>query len=113
MFNSNSTLAHASAFGIRYVDLPREAVPVRPRGGGLRRFALVTIAAATVLIAAIGFSQQPGAAAPALKAPPVPAADPDVQWRPSLVPLQGGVSVAFPKPGLIVAPKPPGRVPTA
>ena len=113
MFNSNSTLAHASAFGIRYVDLPRDAVPVRPRGGGLRRIALVTIVAATLLIAAIGFTQQPRAAAPALKAPQVPAA-PEVQWRPSLIPLQGGVSVAFPKPGLIiVAPNPPGRVPTA
>ena len=136
-FHSSPPLAASPQ--IRYVDLPRDAVSVRRSGASLRRIAVVTIAAATLLVAAIGFAnaapiapnrvtddgrilgefrlapgnQQPPGYVLAPKAPSVPG-DAGDQWRPSLVPLQGAVSVAIPKPdSVIFAPKPPGRVPAA
>ena len=117
---------------IRYIDLPRNAVSVRRNGASLRRVAVVTIAAATLLVAAIGFASAAGAApdatidrdpvAPAvpwrpslIPAPGAGVANPvQDQWRPSLIPDQGEVSLAVPKPGSVIfAPKPPGRVPAA
>ena len=121
---------------IRYVDPPRDAMPVRRGGATLNRVAIVAAAAATLLVAAIGMAAAAGAgpdrvvdgdpAVPAVQWRPslIPApgsggAGPDldepvVQWRPSLIPDQGGVSLAIPKPGdVIFTPKPPGRVPAA
>ena len=128
---------------IRYVDSPRNAVPVRRSGQALVKAALVSAAAAVLLVAGIGIAQAipaaPGSVAnpdavlgefrlgPGNQQPPgyvvslgkvsdqpVPEREPAVQWRPSLVPVQGETSLAIPKPGvIIVAPKPPGRVPTA
>jgi hypothetical protein len=98
---------------IRYVDPPRNAVPVRRSGQALVKAALVTAAAAFLLVAGIGFAQAvpaapdrvtdagpvrgefrlgagnqqpPGYEVP-LKPQLVPE-DTDVQWRPSLVPLR-------------------------
>jgi hypothetical protein len=56
----------AHLFNIRYVDPPRDAVPVRRRGRTIRRFALGFAAGAVLVAAAIGFAEAarsaPGAA---------------------------------------------------
>ena len=128
---------------IRYVDPPRGAVPVRRHSRVVRRVAVVATTAAILLVAAIGVAAAartgpghdidsgpvpgefrlgpgnqlpPGYVVPLGKGSdePVPVVEPDVQWRPSLVPLDGGLSLSIPKPGdILVGPKPPGRVPTA
>ena len=98
---------------IRYVDPPRDAVPVRQNGQAQVKAVLVTAAAAILLVAGIGFANAvptaPGSVSdgnpvpgefrlgPGNQRPPgyvVPLmpqqapVDGDVQWRPSLVPLR-------------------------
>ena len=123
----------AQPYKIRYVDPPRDATHLPRRGASRLRVAIVAAAAATLLVAAIGFAVAGRAAPPRVTddgpapvqpvvqwAPsliPVPGSaqdEPVVQWAPSLIPVQGGVSLAIPKPGdIIFTPKPPGRVPAA
>ncbi|HET9346896.1 MAG TPA: hypothetical protein VFO05_14480 [Candidatus Limnocylindrales bacterium] len=128
---------------IRYVDPPRDAVPVRRSGQALVKAAIVMAAAAILIVGAIGFAQAaptapdrvtdhgpvrgefrlapgnqqpPGYVVPLGKASDQPDRDggPAGEWRPSLIPIHGGVSLSIPKPGeIFVGPKPPGRVPTA
>jgi hypothetical protein len=105
--------AHLAEF--RYLDAPRDAVPVRGRARPLRQAAILAAAAAIVILAAISFARAAGAApARVVDGDPAVPALPAVEWRPSLIPDQGGISLAIPKPGdVIFTPKPPGRVPSA
>jgi hypothetical protein len=86
-----------NAFGIRYVDVPRDASSVRRHrlAVAVRRVAIVVVAAAAILVAGIGFSS----ANEANQGYVIPldaesglsdavSSGVDGAWRPSLVPLR-------------------------
>ena len=144
-FNASLLAPPANPFQIRYVDASRDASSVRRHrlAVAARRVAISTVAAATILVAAIGVANAatvnsdgevhtdpvrgeyrlgpgnitpPGYVIPLDARPGLSGRVPSEfapQWRPSLIPVDGGLSLVMPKSSdLLFAPKPPGRVAT-